>query len=583
MNITNRNWCISGVKLGVLLYIGLYSCISFGGYVPKEFEHFYQFKEKKVLFLLPNDYSSKVNVIANFNTIKTIIDNEKLRNAMLEADISKSSLDKVISCITNSGDCEGIDYFYDSQKEDVSVKVSAKLMSTKKQKYSFSHVEPSESAWISTNRLYLGKYDSSLNGAVSSDNLIGLGKGHFSINGSFSPSSSRLERAGYVYDFSGYGLDVSYNLEPLTISNSTSQFDFSSPYEQYGVSLFTSDNLLNKSVDDYGRIYFDMQQSGTVEIWRNGENIYSNSYSSGQHSISYRELPEGNYFVKVIVKAGRLAPKEYLHKVNNTRRKTSVRGYDYNIGFYSALSKDKQQNKNEVKYFSLSGTKALFDNELMLSIGSNIDNDNYHAEIGGKYVNNDLDMFISYNYLRDGGFINSGINYGGFSFETERLYLDKSDLSKLTEVLYQDGEYHQLSLSYSMNVMGGYFSVYGIRYVAEADFYEDLIGTDTMSINYSRFIFNNINLNVGYEVNKGTGDNSIVNNRVYMELNIPLNDDISYSYRQDYSPNRKFSYANTLSYDIQKDADLNTNLSINQTIDKDLSDVYLGLSTDIKN
>lgn len=71
----------------VIIAVIILPSICSANYVPEEFKHFYKIKYNKVRFLLPNETEEVVGVESNFREINSIIDVQKLQEAIYESGV----------------------------------------------------------------------------------------------------------------------------------------------------------------------------------------------------------------------------------------------------------------------------------------------------------------------------------------------------------------------------------------------------------------------------------------------------------------------------------------------------------------
>ncbi|MEF1304029.1 TcfC E-set like domain-containing protein [Vibrio owensii] len=272
-------------------------------FIPPGFEHFYEYQSNQIVFVLPNETRTSISVVSNFDGIKTIEEPEKLKQALKRSGVASDHIDAVLQTVVEEQKSdENILYVYDHSQKQVLIEVPANYLSEGMTDLGFTQLSEDRRALISTNRLFTTHYQSSTSATLTNNSTIGFGRSHVDLEASLyvvDNSSSQLDvdELAYTYDLEGSSIKAYETHRGNTAENSTSIFNFNREEETVGISYFSNDNLLVKDIGNTKKLFFDMKARGTIEVLRGGQIIYTNSVSKGQHSVSYRDLPRGNYEV----------------------------------------------------------------------------------------------------------------------------------------------------------------------------------------------------------------------------------------------------------------------------------------------
>lgn len=552
----------------VIIAVIILPSICSANYVPEEFKHFYKIKYNKVRFLLPNETEEVVGVESNFREINSIIDVQKLQEAIYESGVEEDKVALVIKSITDSEAGSGVSVSYNSDNNTAEIKVPASFMREQTGELNFTTMKPDESALMITNRAYVNGYNGEYNSSLNTEATLGLDKSHIDFSGDFTSNNAyNIQTMNYQYDLPGYSIQAGYSEYASLINNSTSSLDFSQGDELYSVSLFTNDNLLLKDIKNGKKIYFDMRSPGTVELVRNGVTIYSDSVGQGQNKIDYSRLPRGNYTAELVLKPNGFSKETYNKRINNSAAQTSQRGYDYAISFNKAKS-EHGDFSYESEYADLSGMMSFWDDRIILGGSVQVADDVAQFGTSVKFVEGDFSSSLYTSYLHDGHLTSISGNWSGFSLDFEQLNLNTDSVNNLTGARYGDNDYKQATLSYSTNVGFGNFNFYANKYYEEGhheDTYNHDIDTLNLSANFHTILFMNIGLDLGVTSIKDYSNKSQSENVITTSITIPLSDLFEYSSSVEHSNLTGYRFSNNLNYndniyhghDVNVDAGLN--------------------------
>lgn len=563
-------------------------------YVPKGFQHFYEYEERTVLFTLPNNNYYEAKVYANYYSIDKIENLDVFYEALMDSGIKQDRVEEVVAAIlSDENNPSEVQFLYSYENNSLQLSVNSNFMSEGKGKVYYTQISPDPSAVIVNNRLYTSYYDKDFNATLNNGTIIGLGKGYIETDVSLFASSEGhtstdfdVNNLKYEFNFEGHSLQLGYSSYNVVKNNSTSLLDFSRSKNSYYLSLSSSDNLLAINDSQQKQLYFDIKNSGTIDVIRDGKTLFSQSYPKGQHSISYAKLPRGNYDVELRIRADGYAEERIIRRISNNISKTSHKGYDYNISFRQS-EYDTEQGEDTLAYAEVSITKSLLNDTLLLGTNSRSDGDSIDVGAAAIYSNPNLSAAIYYNKLPGGIFYQSSLSLFGLNLDYEILDINGVDsLSNLVSAVYGQQSYDQIVLSYSFPIASGSVSIYGSKLHRDAgsfnrydndlyrkdsmyrdnydysmgnnddylspdvsEYYTGEVDSTNLAVNYQTNIFNNISLNIGYSLSMSDQIRNKRDGIFSLNVSIPLgNDHLSYSGGYESSDRSNGRITNTISY-----------------------------------
>ena len=563
-------------------------------YIPKGFQHFYEYEERTVLFTLPNNNYYEAKVYANYYSIDRIESVDVFYEALIDSGIKKDRVEEVLEAIlsdkVNSSEVQSL---YSYENNSLQLSVNSDFMSEGKGIVYYTQISPDPSAVIVNNRLYTSYYDKDFNATLNNGTIIGLGKGYIETDVSLFASSEGytstdfdVNSLKYEFNFEGNSLQLGYSSYNVVKNNSTSLLDFSRSKNSYYLSLSSSDNLLAINDSQQKQLYFDIKNSGTIDVIRDGKTLFSQSYPKGQHSISYAKLPRGNYDVELRIRADGYAEERIIRRISNNISKTSHKGYDYNISLRQS-EYDTEQGEDTLAYAEVSITKSLLNDTVLLGTNSRSDGNSIDVGAAAIYSKPNLSAAIYYNKLPGGIFYQSSLSLFGLNLDYEMLNINGVDsLNNLVSAVYGQQSYNQIVLSYSFPIASGSVSIYGSKLHRDAgsfnhydndlyrkdsmyrnnydysmdnndeylspdvsEYYNGEVDSTNLAVNYQKNIFNNISLNIGYSLSMSDQIRNKRDGIFSLNVSIPLgNDHLSYSGGYESSDRSNGRITNTISY-----------------------------------
>ncbi|WCE32217.1 TcfC E-set like domain-containing protein [Vibrio sp. SCSIO 43137] len=569
----------------------LFTSAAYAGkkFIPPGFEHFYEYKSTPVIFELPNNVTVSISVVANFDGIKTVEEPDKLKQALARSGVAEEYIEAVYQSVADSSVFGPVlfTYYYSSQR--AKVEVPASYLSGNILSIGFTQLGEDRRAIISTNRLFTNHYKNDSNATLSNNTTIGFGRAHVHAEASAYASDNanndvELEEFSYTYDLEGRSLKVFETQRGDIAENSTSGFDFTRNDEALGVTYFSNDNLLIKQTGSSKKLYFDMKAKGIIEVRRGEKIIYTDSVSKGQHNVSYRDLPRGNYDVTIVLKPTGF-PEESIRKIiHNNNSETSLRGYDYTM---TAMQSSREWDNKEHKqsYFDLGMTYSLLSDRLLIGGNSQFNGNSVSAGIGAKYSDSDFALGAYINHFRDGYLFNSSLQFDNLRFDYQMLQTGSSDT--LSRIRYGNNDYLQASASYSSAIYSGTLSIFANRYIEKSRTPGSALSNFNLSARYNQQLFENVFFDVGYRYQKSFMGSSLDEHVFSLGIRINLNDSLSFFSGIDYSERSQVRTNSSLRYSPEQfevnGVKLSGGADVSQYIDRTGSRVAYGLKGNAHN
>ncbi|HIF9084884.1 TPA: TcfC E-set like domain-containing protein [Photobacterium damselae] len=569
----------------ISIYLSIAPNSASAKFIPKGFEHFYDYTNTKLVVYLPNNKRKNIDVISNIENIKKIEREDLFKEYLINSGIKESKVPVVLSAILeNSSSDVVVDYSF--EKKVLKVTVPSDFMTSKSKSSSFTNAESDDSALITRSRFYASSYDGNFDASINNYSTFGFDKSHLMVDTRISTRDEPvvIDSLSYIQDFKGASLLIGYSSFGSEITNSTSVFDYSSADDEYTLSYFSNDNLLIGDKSSTGRVYFDMKANGSYRVKRDGKIIYSDTVLKGQNFINYKKLPIGIYQIQIELRPDGMPQEIITKQVVNVSSITSKRGFDYNLSYSSSEKQFKDINYS-VDYIKASGTYSLYDDRLL--VGSNFASggNNAHYGVGLRFLLNDISANAYAEILSNDGFLFAfNSSFYGFNIDYKDVDIDDNNtLSDLTIVRYGDHPYKQTNISYSFPFFDSSIGFYASRYEEYIGNNNEKNTTDNISLNYNKNVFKNSQLTLSYGLNSS---NDYDDYTLGISMNIPLNDEFNYTSGYDYSSKRGARYDNTIDYNIDsnfEDVELNHNVNLTETVSHNNSSILFGASSSAHN
>lgn len=568
-------------------------------YIPEEFKHFYEFQENKIMFLLPNESSYETAGYSNYYGVDNVSDKVGLRVAILNSGVKEKYVDEVINAITSGRDIDnrnGVTTEFSFEEKTVTVQVPATYLDEERRELRYTSIEPDSQALIVGNQFFASYYGESSSATLNSDMTMGLGNGYISSDITLSGGSNQdAEIDGnsifYEHNLNSVAFRLGYDAYSVEKNNSTSNMDYSNSKDNYYISVSSSDNLFISDDEQSKKVYFDIKGSGTVDVVRDGRTIYTQSFLKGQHGISYKHLPRGNYNVELVIRADGYPEERVARRINNNVAQTSHKGYDYNVTLRESTFDSEESNNNHLQdqlvYGDASFTKSLFHDSVVVGINSQSDGEDFGFGMLANYSSDWVDVGAYYNEIDDGRFFNSSLSVAGFNLDYQDYDGSKkhsvTEISPLLRAVYGSESFDQTTLSYSLPILDSNISFYGNRVRYEGFANSRGFESENLALNYNTRIFKNVQLNLGFSrtLNNGENQGTDIDDIYSASVTIPLGDNhMTYSSGLDSSSRTGQRLVNSLLYDKDEIAlidgiDTSGNASINNYIDGRQSEVSL--------
>ncbi|MGR5435713.1 TcfC E-set like domain-containing protein [Vibrio owensii] len=567
------------------------SLSSFAKFIPNDFAFLFENQKVAVDFSLPNDFSKRIEVIANYDKLVDVDKQSltKLQNYLLKSGVRKESIPSVIGKIFESQecdkDCDKIEAVYDYDSKTVQVIVSSELMDGEYDSEPYTNLEPNKQALIVNNSLYSSVYDDRIDIAYNGIGVVGLGKGAIDFNFDLDPMTSdtvfTANGLSYSYQMKGHEVAFGYDSFGKSTDNATSVLDKASLNEQFFLSLSSSNNLLKTKKSSMKKIYFDMKNKGMVSVKRNDRIIKTNYYPSGQNYINYDELPKGNYDVKLIIRAEGYPEEEKEFHINNKEDQYSLSGYDYAV----SINRTSDQENDSVYNYIYSSILYPFLPQLDLGASLKISGNENLMGLYASYQVLGFETSLFFENSADGLYYNAFANYEGLQLDYTNVDVN-DDHSSLFGALYGYEGRTQYSIGYGTSIFGGSLNVYKNYWKKKEYYYTgDLESLNSsLSVSYSKNIYKNWIMNLSYVSNYSQQKQNFYEfdtdeDLWGISLSIPLGEDFTATtYLENSSIGGTRSINTIEKSDLYKGDNLNLNGAINSNLTKGNSNVSLSMN-----
>lgn len=460
--------------------------------IPAEFADLYQGHQQQFTFEMASATevlsisvtATPTSATLNANSINNV-ENYLLKNNIKQQKIAtiitamKSNINNDSACHGKVAECsmipETFAFSFDYELKHITFFANNKLLDKNKTSHVFHESDNNLYGFINSmdfNYHYFSDSGSSL--ILRDKSLLGLKHGNIRSSLYIDTSSNDIdvEQLSYDYEFKDRRLQLGhfkYGYE----QNSTAFLDLTGSYSQDVVSYSSSKNLISGGEKNNRSLYYLLPNQGRIEVYREGNLIYSKNVDAGQQSISFRELPYGSYMANIVViSGGRELLTERQQIFNNSA--FSLNQGEYDFSFSAGQLNDRYQRDEDNKdtsstlnkphydlwldsnnFAEAKATYQLFDSTLIgTRLLSNIDN--AMLEIGVKksfaeYASAD----IKYALFDNGSqFFSADTNIYNLGFGYQQYHSTDADYSLDNYILSNIG-YRRLSLNVSANIYSG--------------------------------------------------------------------------------------------------------------------------------
>ncbi|PKG40497.1 CS1-pili formation C-terminal domain-containing protein [Psychromonas sp. Urea-02u-13] len=487
--------CLIIASLLFNISLSIASIQSEGIIIPDEFASLYEGSQEQFTFEMASAPEMLTISVMSTPTSATLnaTSINKVENYLLQNNIKKQQVSAIINAMqnnmTNDSACHGkvaecsmipetFAFSFDYELKHITFFANNKLLDKNKTSHVFHDSDNNLYGFINNmdfNYHYFSDSGSSL--ILRDKSLLGLKYGNMRSSLYLDSASNDLdvEQLSYDYEFQNRRLQVGhfkYGYE----QNSTSFLDLTGSYSQEVVSYASSNNLISGGKQNSRSLYYLLPNQGRIEVYREGNLIYSKNVDSGQQSLSFRELPYGSYMATIVViSGGRELLTERQQIFNNNA--FSLNQGEYDFSFAAGLLNDRYEKENKRNndssasfdinkprydlwldnnsFAEAKGTYQLFDSALIgARLLSNVDNT--MAEIGIKksfatQISSDVKYALFDNGSQflsaDTNIYNVGVGYEQYRSADSEYSLDNYMLSNIG--------YRRLSVNVSANIYSG--------------------------------------------------------------------------------------------------------------------------------
>jgi len=487
--------CLLLASLLLNISLSFASIQSEGIIIPAEFADLYQGNQEQFTFEMASAPEVLSISVTSTPTSATLNANSinKVENYLLQNNIKKKQIAAIITAmqrsINNSSACHGkiaectmipetFAFTFDYELKHITFFANNKLLDKNKTSHVFHDSDNSLYGFINSmdfNYHYFSDSGSSL--ILRDKSLLGLKHGNIRSSLYIDTTTNDLdvEQFSYDYEFKNRRVQLGhfkYGYE----QNSTAFLDLTGSYSQDVASYSSSNNLISGGKQNSRSLYYLLPNQGRIEVYREGNLIYSKNVDAGQQSISFRELPYGSYMATIVVlSGGRELLTERQQIFNNSA--FSLNQGEFDFSFSAGLLNDRYEQDDEEhskatspfninkpqydlwldsnNFVEAKGTYQLLDNTLVgARFLSNIDNT--MLEIGTKksiteYASTDLKYALFDNTSQ---FFSADTTIYNVGFGYEKYHSADADYSLDNYMLSNIG-YRRFSVNVSANISSG--------------------------------------------------------------------------------------------------------------------------------
>ena len=319
--------------------------------IPAEFADLYQGHEEQFTFEMASAPDLLTVSVISTPTSATLSSSsiKKIGQYLQQNKIKKTAISDVISAmqakITNSSGCRGkvaecaiipddFAFSYDYELKHITFFANNKLLEEDNSDNDFHDSKNELYGFINSMDFNYHYFNNSGSSMILRDkSILGLKYGNIrsSIYADTASSDVDIERLSYDYEFQDRRLQFGhykYGYE----QNSTAFLDLTGSYSQDIINYSSSRNLKPGGQQSNRSLFYLLPTQGRIEVYREGNLIYSKNVDAGQQTIAFRELPYGSYMATIVVIAGgRELLTERQQIFNNSSFSLNRDEYDFSL------------------------------------------------------------------------------------------------------------------------------------------------------------------------------------------------------------------------------------------------------------
>ncbi|BCN24314.1 TcfC E-set like domain-containing protein [Vibrio alfacsensis] len=478
---------------------------------PLEFADFFEEQLRNVEVVISGEtLSERIFGYVNFDSFRLDID-EKNRNTLVsyltDRKVNASAIEKIVASLVegvnaNPG-CKGeisycipkIDnqtavFTYDYDNNVLRIFPTSSSLISGSDSIQYYDGLRQDNALINNSKLYASSSNDQNNVSLNNSTLLGVPYGYVETTNRLSNDNDSFElySARYIGEVGRTRVEVGYQSQHTSDNfNSTDSLRYGANFSGTQISIGSSRNLLIGKDKSTQRIYFFAPQSGTLEVYRGTRLLLTRTVYQGENSIGYDELPGGVYDLNIVVKRGdeRLLDEQRT-VVNNNRYQLDVGGIDYRLAF-------GELEKADITHTYVYSAASYRNSEKIIFAGGlGSDGDDNLIQLGATYtLDGDSNVQFSGGYFDDQShYLQAQMQVGPFlAYGKEFKPADGSfdEKKDFASVLYGEGGFDEIGLSYSSNILGGsgFINLSSANYELDKEYWR----TNSLSLTWSRKLF----------------------------------------------------------------------------------------------
>ncbi|ELU8562254.1 hypothetical protein PO80_02510 [Vibrio parahaemolyticus] len=456
-------------------------------YYPEEFADFFYMTNQQVSINIAGD-QDVITLLAQVNydkfqldpnsssasELSQYLDSKGLKPSAIQSVLkaAQGGISKDAECSERLSNCVlsvesgELRYVYDFDRAALTIFVPPQHLKEISGEAEYESAFNHDNALVNWSRLY---FSTDVEGQESitwsNESIVGLPVGALVFDTQLSNSNDEFQiyKALYDAEVDAYRIQMGRSQYALSF-NTTDYLNAGASLAMDGVFLGSSSNLLKGKPEDLQRISFYAPQNGELEIYRDERLIFNKAVSEGRQSVSYSDLPQGIYDIRLELKvAGEVVLSETKLVVNNQSFSLPIGRWDYVVGGGQFLDNGHHEDYGDAPMFVRGLANYRWTESWMVGGLTTMNDKEQHFQLGTSYhFNRNIGLSYSSGIFTEGSrYQYARVNFGMLYADFRDFHHEEGEKGALATYMYGSRGYQDIGVGVSGQLWGessGYLS-----------------------------------------------------------------------------------------------------------------------------